>query len=96
MQHRGQLPQRSYHGQSVAERVVVGLFRREPKHVAKDDQGNILTDRTKVLQGRNDGSTNVDVAAGLRGERDSLSEKERTGAWRRIRVEAAKEPTKIK
>ena len=26
VQHRGQLPQRGYHGQSVAERVAVGLL----------------------------------------------------------------------
>jgi len=73
--------------------------RREPQRVVKDSQGNILTDRTEVLSRHWEGmmaKTNVDVAAGVLGERDPLSEKERTGAWRRIRAEAAKTlPPKI-
>ena len=69
--------------------------RREPQRVVKDSQGNILTDRTAVLSRYREGmmaKTNIDVAAGVLGERDPTSEKERTGAWRRIRAEAAIAP----
>ena len=63
--------------------------------MVKDSQGNILTDRTQVLSRYREGmmaKTNIDVATGVLGERDPLSEKERTGAWRRIRAEAATAP----